>query len=92
MAKDNAKGDAPSGQAATATKRRMKRKSADGATRRDFEHHRIDDHDSYAPAGPKDRLGEDQRVLLGDLFAVVEEHAEDAAEPVDRELVTRSAA
>ena len=39
------------------------------------------------PAGPEARLTEDQRVLLGDLFAVVEEHAGDAVEQVDRDLV-----
>ena len=44
----------------------------------------------HAPAGPTTRLTEDQRVLLGDLFAVVEEHAEEAAEKVDRDLVEQS--
>jgi GTP diphosphokinase / guanosine-3',5'-bis(diphosphate) 3'-diphosphatase len=38
-------------------------------------------------AGPTDRLTADERVLLGDLFAVVEEHAEEAAERVDRAQV-----
>jgi GTP diphosphokinase / guanosine-3',5'-bis(diphosphate) 3'-diphosphatase len=42
------------------------------------------------PAGPAERLTDDQRVLLGDLFAVVEEHAEEAAEPVDREKVEQA--
>ena len=53
---------------------------------RDFERQPVDQHASHAPIG-SDRLTEDQRVLLGDLFAVVEEHAEEAAEPVDRRLV-----
>ena len=53
-----------------------------------FDHHRVDEHDSRGPAGPKTGLADDQRVLLGDLFAVVEEHAEEAAEPIDRDLVT----
>ena len=43
-----------------------------------------------APAGPQTKLTEDQRVLLGDLFAVVEEHAGDAAEEVDRDLVEQA--
>ena len=62
---------------------------ADGsaaAPDRDFEHHPVDEHVGAAPAGPEARLTEDQRVLLGDLFAVVEEHASEAAEQVDREL------
>ena len=87
MAKGNAKGDAPGGQAAT-TKRRKLPKTAARANGRDFDHHRVDEHDSRGPAGPKTGLTDDQRVLLGDLFAVVEEHAEEAAEPVDRDLVT----
>ena len=58
--------------------------------RRSFEHHRVDEHDSHAPAGPKARLSDDQRVLLGDLFAVVEEHAEEAAEAIDRDLVANA--
>ena len=37
------------------------------------------------PRSPRERsLTEDQRVLLGDLFAVVEEHASEATEEVDR--------
>ncbi len=87
MAKANAKGDAPGGQAG-ATKRRKLPKTAGRANGRDFDHHRVDEHDSRGPAGPKTGLTDDQRVLLGDLFAVVEEHAEEAAEPIDRDLVT----
>ena len=40
-----------------------------------------------APASALQSLTDDQRVLLGDLFAVVEEHASDAAEKIDRKLV-----
>jgi GTP diphosphokinase / guanosine-3',5'-bis(diphosphate) 3'-diphosphatase len=54
---------------------------------RAFEHRPVDEHSAVSPAGPKARLTEDQRVLLGDLFAVVEEHAGDAVEQVDRGLV-----
>jgi GTP diphosphokinase / guanosine-3',5'-bis(diphosphate) 3'-diphosphatase len=44
-----------------------------------------------APAvAPAAGLTEDQRVLLGDLFAVVEEHGSEAAEEIDRKLVQRA--
>ena len=91
MAKGNAKRDAPGGRTATAsaTKRRKLPKSGRG-NGRDFEHQRVDEHEARGPAGPKTRLSDDQRVLLGDLFAVVEEHAEEAVEAVDRELVTNA--
>src|SRR4051812_3045483 len=49
----------------------------------------VDEASAHAPAGPK-ALSEEQRVLLGDLFAVVEEHSSDAAEKVDRTLVQKS--
>ena len=84
---------AADGKGGTATKRRSqgKRKGADnggsGAARKGFEHQRVDQHAARVPAGPKARLTDDQRVLLGDLFAVVEEHAHEAAEEVDRTLV-----
>jgi GTP diphosphokinase / guanosine-3',5'-bis(diphosphate) 3'-diphosphatase len=57
---------------------------------RDFDHHQVDEHAGRVPAGPKTRLTDDQRVLLGDLFAVVEEHADEAAERVDRALVEQA--
>jgi GTP diphosphokinase / guanosine-3',5'-bis(diphosphate) 3'-diphosphatase len=52
-----------------------------------FGHDPVDRAPDPAPAGPSDRLATDERVLLGDLFAVVEEHADAAAEPVDRTKV-----
>jgi len=55
-----------------------------------FERHQVDEAARHAPAGPRARLTDDQRVLLGDLFAVVEEHAGEAAEEVDRCLVERA--
>jgi guanosine-3',5'-bis(diphosphate) 3'-pyrophosphohydrolase len=61
--------------------------------RTDFEHHPVDEHtgvEPLAPAGPLARLTEGQRVLLGDLFAVVEEHGGEAAEEIDRKLVERA--
>src|SRR4051794_27997400 len=54
-----------------------------------FQRPPVDEAPDHAPAGPK-ALTEEQRVLLGDLFAVVEEHSSDAAEKVDRTLVQRS--
>src|SRR5215207_715771 len=57
---------------------------------RAFEHHPVDQHSPRVPVGPASKLTEDQRVLLGDLFAVVEEHAGDAVEEVDRDLVERA--
>jgi GTP diphosphokinase / guanosine-3',5'-bis(diphosphate) 3'-diphosphatase len=86
---------ASDGKSSAAAKRRtaVKRKARrDGASPdgRDFERHPVDEHTRRAPAGPKAKLTEDQRVLLGDLFAVVEEHAEEAAERIDRDLVERS--
>jgi GTP diphosphokinase / guanosine-3',5'-bis(diphosphate) 3'-diphosphatase len=73
-----------------ARKRRAKAARASARSRakgRDFERYRVDEHTAHAPAGPQARLTDDQRRLLGDLFAVVEEHAEEAAEKVDRRLV-----
>src|SRR3954452_17113461 len=54
-----------------------------------FQRPPVDEASGHAPAGPK-ALTEEQRVLLGDLFAVVEEHSSDAAEKVDRALVQKS--
>jgi GTP diphosphokinase / guanosine-3',5'-bis(diphosphate) 3'-diphosphatase len=74
-----ASGRRPNGAAATSTKPRFAHQPVDGAGTGD-----------RAPAGPAAKLTDDQRVLLGDLFAVVEEHASHAAEKVDRELVQRA--
>ena len=53
----------------------------------DFDRRPVDDAQAHAPAGPATTLSEHERELLGDLFAVIEEHAGDAAVEVDRELV-----
>jgi GTP diphosphokinase / guanosine-3',5'-bis(diphosphate) 3'-diphosphatase len=60
------------------------------AAERDFRHRPVDRADVHAPAGPKTKLTDDQRVLLGDLFAVVEEHAGESAEEIDRKLVEKA--
>jgi GTP pyrophosphokinase len=52
-----------------------------------FEREPVGSAHAPAPAVPDSRLSDSERVLLGDLFAVVEEHAEEAAEPVDRAKV-----
>src|SRR5215216_4808437 len=57
---------------------------------RDFRHRPVDKHDEHTPAGPKTKLTDGQRVLLGDLFAVVEEHRGEAAEEIDRDAVERA--
>ena len=45
-------------------------------------------------AAPRDEitkeLSSEERKLLGDLFAVVEEHSSEAAEPIDRDAVERA--
>ena len=75
--------------AVTPAGRRGKAELAE-ADRRDFEHHRVDEHPeagSLEPTALRSRLTEGQRVLLADLFAVVEEHAAEAAEEIDRRQV-----
>ncbi|HYP47386.1 MAG TPA: hypothetical protein VEQ61_02000, partial [Thermoleophilaceae bacterium] len=44
---------------------------------------KVDEAHARTPAGPEAELSEDQRVLLGDLYAVIQEHADEAAEAVD---------
>ena len=56
----------------------------------DFRHRPVDRHAKHTPAGPKTKLTDDQRVLLGDLFAVVEEYADESVERIDRDLVERA--
>jgi GTP pyrophosphokinase len=51
-----------------------------------YEHVPVDVAEGRTRVGPQS-LTDDQRVLLGDLFAVVEEHASDAAENIDRKQV-----
>jgi GTP diphosphokinase / guanosine-3',5'-bis(diphosphate) 3'-diphosphatase len=76
--------------APTRSNGRRATKAKPKAAERDFRHRPVDRHDQHAPAGPKTKLTDDERVLLGDLFAVVEEHAGESAEGIDRELVERA--
>jgi hypothetical protein len=52
MAKGNAKANAQGGRTAAAVEHRVKQKAAGRGNGREFEHHRVDEHDSHAPAGP----------------------------------------
>src|SRR3954463_6229811 len=63
------------------------KRSGNGKRKAPVRRSKVDEAPAHAPAGPKTQLSEDQRVLLGDLFAVIEEHAEDAVERVDRDKV-----
>src|SRR4051794_29095157 len=63
------------------------KRSGNGKRKTPAKRQKVDEASTQGPAGPKTQLNEDQRVLLGDLFAVIEEHAEDAVEPVDRDKV-----
>ena len=56
-----------------------------------FEHQAVGEASATgAPAGPEARLNDFERELLGDLFAVVEEHAEEAAQRIEREPVEQA--
>src|SRR5215210_4293930 len=67
---------------------RAKTKPKPGAA--DFRHRPVDRHDNHTPVGPKTKLTDDQRVLLGDLVAVIEEYADEAVERIDRDQVERA--
>jgi GTP pyrophosphokinase len=68
----------------------MAKQQPTGVVDPDFEHDPVDQAARPAPAGPTDRLSDGERMLLGDLFAVVEEHADAAAERVDRAKVEQA--
>jgi GTP diphosphokinase / guanosine-3',5'-bis(diphosphate) 3'-diphosphatase len=55
-----------------------------------FDRRHVDEAATHAPAGPKSRLTDDQRSLLGDLFAVVGEHAPGGRDRIDRKLVEKA--
>src|SRR3954452_9855949 len=63
------------------------KRSGNGKRKTPAKRQKVDEARAHAPAGPETQLSEDQRGLLGDLFAVIEEHAEDAVERVDRDKV-----
>src|ERR687886_150799 len=82
-----ARGDGAKRPAASKTKRRKSGATATAVADQMVQRPQVDEAPARGPAGPKAQLSEDQRVLLGDLFAVIEEHAADAVEQVDREKV-----
>ena len=87
------KGNETAAATAPAKKKAAPRRSNGGRAKtaeREFDHRPVDSHHVHAPAGPETCLTEHQRVLLGDLFAVVEEHAGEAAEEIDRGLVEQA--
>src|SRR3954453_7991550 len=55
-----------------------------------FEHEHVGEAAATTAAGDPAGLTDDQRMMLGDLFAVVEEHTGEAGTPVDRELVEKA--
>src|SRR5215210_3695889 len=79
----------PRSNGSTAKPRRA-RTSKPAAPETDFRHRPVDRHTGHEPAGPEAKLTDDQRRLLGDLFAVVEEHSGEAAEEIDRDPVERA--
>ena len=73
------------------SRRRGRGKAATAVAEPRFQHQPVDEAPG-APSGPQHvpftaRLTEDQRTLLGDLFAVVSEHASETSDRVDRKLV-----
>lgn len=64
--------------------------AAVGETPSEFQRRPVDATGPHAPAGPVAQLSDSQRELLGDLLAVVEEHAGQAVEPIDRDLLERA--
>src|SRR5687767_14849152 len=74
---------------ATPTRKKPQRTASVAEAKPQFEHRPVDDAGKHTPAGSTD-LTKNERQLLGDLFAVIEEHADHAARKVDREKVERA--
>ena len=96
VSKPNAKKPA-AGSSSKPSRRRApakpKKAAAKGPETVDFDHRAVDATVAvkpHVPAGPETKLTEEERMLLGDLFAVIEEHAADAVERVDRRLVQKA--
>jgi len=74
--------------------RRASAKASAALAEPSFEHRQVgEETNGHAPVGPQSLLTDDQRMLLGDLFAVVEEYAGDSGDSgdgVDRELVEKA--
>jgi GTP diphosphokinase / guanosine-3',5'-bis(diphosphate) 3'-diphosphatase len=74
---------------ATPTRKKPQRTSV-AETKPQFEHRPVDEAGKHRPVGSTTELTKTERQLLGDLFAVIEEHADHAARQVDREKVERA--
>ncbi len=71
--------------------RRASAKASAALAEPSFEHRQVgEETNDHAPVGPQSLLTDDQRMLLGDLVAVVEEYAGDSGDGVDRELVEKA--
>src|SRR5687767_5702674 len=75
---------------ATPTRKNGSSTASVAEKRPDFDHRPVDEADGHKPAGSATMLSDNERQLLGDLFAVIEEHADHAARQVDRALVERA--
>jgi GTP pyrophosphokinase len=75
---------------ATPTRKKDTPSASVAEPRSDFERRPVDDAQGHRPVGPSSALNDFERQLLGDLVAVIEEHAGNAARAVDRELVERA--
>ncbi len=60
------------------------------AAKEAFEHEHVGEAPATAAAADHAGLTDDQQLMLGDLFAVVEEHTGEAGKPVERELVEKA--
>ena len=75
---------------ATPTRKKGPKTASVAEKRPDFDHRPVDQADRHRPAGSTTTLSDKERQLLGDLFAVIEEHADHAARQVDLKLVERA--
>ena len=75
---------------ATPTRKKAPSTASVAEKRPDFEHRPVDEAAGHKPAGSTTTLSDKERQLLGDLFAVIEEHADHAARNVDRKMVERA--
>src|SRR5688572_14499368 len=75
---------------ATPTRKKPQRSASVAEAEPRFDHRPVDEAAGHRPAGSATTLSDAERQLLGDLFAVIEEHAAQAAREIDRKLVERA--
>src|SRR5215213_2049978 len=80
----------PTRKKAPAKRKKAQRTASVAEKQPDFEHRPVDHAGATTPAGESTTLSAKERQLLGDLFAVIEEHADHAARKVDRDMVERA--